>query len=101
MRQWVLWAALVAGPTVAAAQGFECADPEEPALAAATKAVGEGAACGVSRRVHATVREVQAHGRYQTLWDGRDGAGRPPATGVYLLRLTAERQITRKRMLFR
>jgi len=39
------------------------------------------------RRVRTLVAERQEAGRHAAVWDGRDDAGRPGATGVYLVRL--------------
>ena len=38
-------------------------------------------------------------GRHLSVWDGRDGAGRPLASGVYLCRLTAGGQTATRRLL--
>lgn len=47
--------------------------------------------------VRMLVREDRAAGAYTEMWDGRDGAGRPAASGVYLVRLRAgDEQAVRK-----
>jgi photosystem II stability/assembly factor-like uncharacterized protein len=38
-------------------------------------------------------------GRYETQWDGRDDAGKPVASGIYIFRLTAGDQSQTRRML--
>jgi hypothetical protein len=43
----------------------------------------------LGQRVRVLVDEPLAGGRYQAVWDGRDAAGRPVASGVYLCRLRA------------
>ncbi|MCK6621885.1 MAG: tandem-95 repeat protein [Calditrichaceae bacterium] len=41
------------------------------------------------RRVRTLVNENKAPGRYTVQWDGRDGGGRPAASGMYVYRLEA------------
>jgi hypothetical protein len=43
----------------------------------------------LGRRVRTLVAETQAAGTYRAVWDGRDAAGGPAASGVYLYRLEA------------
>ncbi len=45
------------------------------------------------RRVATLVRQYQPAGTYRVTWNGRDALGHPVASGVYLLRLRAGRQV--------
>ncbi len=42
------------------------------------------------QKVATLVEGERAAGRYRVRWDGRDGAGRPLASGVYLYRLARQ-----------
>ena len=54
------------------------------------------------RRVRELVRGEQGTGRYEVVWDGRDGSGRPVATGVYLVSLeVGDFRVTRRMLLLR
>jgi hypothetical protein len=54
----------------------------------------------LGQRVCTLVRAVQGSGTYQVTWDGRDDAGAPLASGIYLLRLqVGEQGETRKLVL--
>jgi hypothetical protein len=43
----------------------------------------------LGQQVCTLVDEVRAPGRYRASWDGRDGSGRPVASGIYFCHLTA------------
>ena len=54
------------------------------------------------QQVAKLVQGMRPAGRYQVLWDGRDGAGAELASGVYLYRLQTGNQVeTRKLLLLR
>jgi subtilisin-like proprotein convertase family protein len=54
------------------------------------------------RRVATLASELLPAGRHQRTWEGRDGQGRPVASGLYVLRLRAEgRTLTRKALLLK
>ncbi len=56
----------------------------------------------LGRAVRVLVHEVRPAGVHEVVWDGRDGEGRPLASGIYLYRLvTAESSHTRKMILLR
>ncbi len=56
----------------------------------------------LGRAVRELVHEVRPAGVHEVVWDGRDGEGRPLASGIYLYRLvTAESSHTRKMILLR
>ena len=56
----------------------------------------------IGQRVAVLCQEPQQAGYHQLHWNGRDDAGRPLASGVYLYRLmTAEGVLTRKLVLLR
>ena len=44
------------------------------------------------------VNEKQSAGNYQVVWDGRDGAGRKAASGLYLYQLETDDSVVTKRM---
>ena len=44
---------------------------------------------GIGQLVRRLVREPQAEGQYEVVWNGRDDEGRPVGNGVYLYRLVA------------
>ncbi len=44
----------------------------------------------LGRRVRSLVNQPQDAGFYQVTWDGRDGAGQPLASGVYIYRLSSD-----------
>jgi hypothetical protein len=43
----------------------------------------------LGREVRILEEGTKAPGEYTVSWDGRDGAGRPAASGIYIYRLTA------------
>jgi hypothetical protein len=51
------------------------------------------------RRVARLVREFPAPGEHAFLWDGRDAAGRPVASGLYVYRLEAGQAVATGKML--
>lgn len=51
------------------------------------------------QRVRVLVDDRRAAGRYAVAWDGRDSAGAPAASGVYLCRLEAGRAVLLQKML--
>jgi hypothetical protein len=51
------------------------------------------------RRVAALLDEARVPGSHAITWDGRDEAGRPVATGLYLLRLESGARVATKRLL--
>jgi hypothetical protein len=53
----------------------------------------------MGREVATIVRDAQPAGRYQTVWDGRTGAGIPVASGVYFCRLEAGSFVKTLRMM--
>jgi flagellar hook assembly protein FlgD len=53
----------------------------------------------LGRRVKTLVQGTQPAGFYRTVWDGRDEAGHPVPTGLYLYRLTASDWIQTRRMM--
>jgi hypothetical protein len=54
------------------------------------------------RKVRTLVSGPEKIGNHATVWDGRDDAGRPASSGIYLLRLAAcKTVITRKMALVR
>jgi hypothetical protein len=58
----------------------------------------------VGQPIRTLVQEAQSAGRYEIAWNGRDGAGRAVASGVYYLRLqlpTEEMELTRAMNLLR
>ena len=56
----------------------------------------------VGQEVRRLVRGHRKAGAHRARWDGRDGEGRPAATGVYLVRLEAgDRKRTRRMLLLR
>jgi hypothetical protein len=69
----------------------------------------EGSASSILSAVDVAGRLVRAlqgmrdsAGRYRVRWDGRDGAGRPAASGTYFLRLSVGgRTVTRRAVLVR
>ncbi len=52
------------------------------------------------RRVRTLVAEPRAAGTHETTWDGRDDAGVPVASGVYLCRLVADSHSFTRTLLF-
>jgi S-formylglutathione hydrolase len=53
----------------------------------------------LGQRIVALVDGVRAAGRHGVSWDGRDGLGRPAASGIYLYRLRAEGTEQMRRLL--
>ena len=53
----------------------------------------------LGQRVASLVREEQAPGPHEVVWDGRDASGRELATGMYLCRLRSGGQVAVRRML--
>ena len=53
----------------------------------------------MGQRVRTLIRSVQAAGRYQVVWDGRDDRGVQVSTGVYLSRLSTAEGVQVRRML--
>ncbi len=53
----------------------------------------------VGQRVRTLVQEVRQAGRYQVVWDSRDGFGRSVSSGVYFYHLSAGEFGTTRRML--
>lgn len=53
----------------------------------------------LGQRIAVLLDEDRAAGVYSVQWDGKDTAGRPAASGVYLVRLAAGEQVKIKRML--
>ena len=53
----------------------------------------------VGQRVRLLVDEERPVGFYRMIWDGRDGAGRAVASGVYFYRLQAGERTASRRML--
>jgi len=53
----------------------------------------------IGREVTTLVRDAQAAGAYQTVWDGRTNAGIPVASGVYFCRLEAGSFVKTLRMM--
>jgi VCBS repeat-containing protein len=54
----------------------------------------------LGQRVKTLVNGAQGPGRYTVVWDGRDDAGRPAATGMYVYRLQAGAFAQARKMLF-
>lgn len=50
------------------------------------------------RRVAELLNEVQAPGGHRVVWDGRDDAGRPLASGLYLYRLTVGEEVRSRKL---
>ena len=50
------------------------------------------------RRVRELVDERRERGAYRVVWDGRNDAGSPVATGVYFYRLVAGTFVETKKM---
>ncbi len=51
------------------------------------------------QKVRTLLDETRSAGEHVVLWNGRDDAGRPVATGTYLYRLTTDDQVQTKKML--
>jgi hypothetical protein len=54
----------------------------------------------LGRRVRTLLDRVQAVGRHQVAWDGRDVSGQPLASGTYVYRLQVGKAVQTRRMLF-
>jgi hypothetical protein len=54
----------------------------------------------LGQQVKTLVNGAQGPGRYTVVWDGRDEAGRPAATGMYVYRLQAGAFVQTRKMLF-
>jgi hypothetical protein len=56
----------------------------------------------LGQKVRVLVSELQAAGSYRVTWDGRDGSGRDVSSGIYVLRMHANRyQRTMKMLLLK
>ncbi len=53
----------------------------------------------MGQRVRILVQSVQAAGRYQVVWDGRNDNGVPVASGIYLSRLSSVQGVQVRRLL--
>jgi len=53
----------------------------------------------MGQRVRILVQSVQAAGRYQVVWDGRNDNGVPVASGIYLSRLSSAQGVQVRRLL--
>jgi flagellar hook assembly protein FlgD len=53
----------------------------------------------LGQKVKTLVNEVQKAGYYRVVWDGKDDAGRPVATGVYIYRIQAGSFVEVRKML--
>ena len=51
------------------------------------------------QRLKNLVARKQSAGRYQTVWNGTDDAGKPVGSGVYFYRLSTDTQVRTRRML--
>ncbi len=53
----------------------------------------------LGQRVRTLVQEIQAEGRYQIVWNGRNDSGVSVASGVYLSRLSSAQEVQVRRLL--
>lgn len=53
----------------------------------------------LGQHIKTLVAQNRSAGQYQTVWDGQDENGKTVATGVYMYRITTEKQIVTKKMM--